>query len=63
MKTYSPVTIITENENGQLGTEEHGRMTVEGICLRCDELSNEGWEPVEIQVGESQETLPLKWWI
>jgi hypothetical protein len=59
---HEPVTIVSEDEYGRLGSEEHKRLTECQIIVKCRELSGRGWEPQEIQVGESQETLFLKWW-
>ena len=61
VKIYKPVTILTENALGQLGTEDWPQLTMGMIIGRCKELSEDGWEPVEIQVDESQDTLPVDW--
>ena len=61
-KIYSPVTILTEDDFGRIGTEEHKELTEVKIKTRCKWLSYHGWEPVEIQVNDSQYTLPIKWW-
>ena len=60
-EVYSPVTIISEDEYGRIGNEEHFALTLEEIKVRCRELSERGWEPTEIQVDESQYTLPVDW--
>ena len=60
--THKPVTIISEDEHGRLGTEEHAELTECQIITVCRDLSARGWEPYEIQVGEAQSTLHLKWW-
>jgi hypothetical protein len=63
MKTYAPVTLLTEDEYGRIGSEEHDSMTEVEIRTRCQALSDRGWEPQEIQVGEDQHTLYLEWWV
>ena len=52
-KIYKPVTIISEDEYGQLGTEEWPQMTEGMIRGRCKELSDQGWEPQEVQVDDA----------
>ena len=54
------VTIITENEYGCIGSEEWTSLTAEQIKERINMLSDKGWEVVEIQHGESQDTLILE---
>ena len=61
-RIYKPVTIVTEDEFGRVGTEEHKELTQDQIIARCRALSDRGWEPQEIQVDEAQWALPLKWW-
>ena len=62
-KTYVPVTIVSENEAGQIGIDEHeAPMTEKEIIARCKVLSDRGWEPQEIQVDDSQYTLYIAWW-
>ncbi len=53
---HSPVTIITEDIYGLTGIEEHDSMSNLEIRRRMDELEINGWEVVEVQVGESQDT-------
>ena len=61
-RIYKPVTILTEDKHGRIGSEAHDCLTQAQIISRCKWLSQQGWEPQEIQVDESQYTLPLKWW-
>jgi hypothetical protein len=58
---YKPVTILSENEHGQIGVEEWPELTKRMIAARCRELSDFGWEPIEIQVDEAQGTLTVDW--
>ena len=53
---HEPVTIITEDFDGNTGIEEHDSMSNFEIKRRMDELEDEGWGIVEVQVGESQDT-------
>lgn len=62
MQLYAPVTILSEDEYGRIGSEEHDSLTHDEIKVKCKELSARGWEPQEIQVGEAQGTLFVKWW-
>ena len=57
MKLEMPVTILSENEYGDIGTEEHENIDLEELKDRIDVLSNKGWEVIEIQHGESQATF------
>jgi len=59
---YTPVTIITEDEVGRVGSEEWPMLTELMIIARCRELSDQGWEPQEIQVDEAQSALIVNWW-
>ena len=59
---YKPVTIVTEDEYGRVGTEEWPMLSKLMIIARCRELSDQGWEPQEVQVDEAQGTLELHWW-
>lgn len=61
-KVYTDVTIICETEYGLQIGDPIPEMTYSEIADRCEELSNAGCEPMEIQVGESQESLFVKWW-
>ena len=54
------VTIITENEYGCIGYDEWTSLTAEQIKERINMLSAGGWEVVEIQHSESQDTLILE---
>jgi len=56
MQTFSPVTFLSENEDGDIGTEMHEVMTSAEIEARIAELSDLGWEVSEVQVNESQYT-------
>lgn len=60
--TYEPVTILSENETGQIGSEEWPSLTAGMIRGRIDELSGMGWEVQEIQVGEDQSSLDYDSW-
>ena len=62
-KIYAPVTIITEDELGRVGVEDWPQLTMEMIIARCRWLSDEGWEPQEVQVDEAQGTLDTQWWV
>ena len=53
---FKPVTIITEDFDGDTGIEEHESMTSEEIKVRMDELENAGYGVVEVQVNEAQDT-------
>jgi hypothetical protein len=54
---YAPVTILSEDEDGELGTELHKSLTSEQLQKRLLELQEEGWEPIEVQVDESQYSI------
>lgn len=57
-----PITILSENEIGQLGEEYHEAMTRSEVIARCKEMSAKGeWEPIEIQGGEDMHTLDINW--
>jgi hypothetical protein len=59
-KIYKPVTILSENEWGQLGSEfKDEGYDVPSLAKRVRELQDDGWEPIEIQVGESQYSIPF----
>ena len=60
---YKPVTILTEDEYGRIGSEDWPQLTMEMIIARCRVLSERGWEPQEIQVDEAQGALDVKWWV
>jgi hypothetical protein len=63
MKFPMPITILSENDTGDLGEETHECMTQAEAIARCRQLSAEGvWEPIEVQGGESMETLDIRWW-
>ena len=53
---HEPVTIITEDFDGNTGIEEHDSMSNFEIKCRMDELESAGYGIVEVQVGESQDT-------
>jgi len=55
-KVFKPVTIITEDWDGDTGIEEHESMTSEEIKVRCDQLETDGYGVVEVQVNEAQDT-------
>lgn len=57
-----PITILSENEAGEIGSEDHDAMTRAEVITRCRELSAQGWEPQEIQGGDSMATLDIRWW-
>lgn len=57
MKLEMPVTILSENEIGDIGTEEHEAIDITELLDRIDILSNMGWEVIEVQHGESQATF------
>jgi hypothetical protein len=61
-KIYKPITIISENVHGIVGTEEWDSMTVEQMKERVKELSLKGWEVHIIQVGEDQHDLDFEIW-
>lgn len=56
MKFYSPVTILSENEDGEIGIEMHNKMTDAEILARIEELEDEGWGVSEVQIDEDQHT-------
>jgi hypothetical protein len=60
--TYEPVTILSENAIGQIGSEEWPSLTAGMIRGRIDELSAMDWEVQEIQVGDGQESLSYDDW-
>jgi len=61
-KIYKPVTILTEDEYGRIGSEEWPQLTMEMIIARCQVLSERGWEPQEVQVDDAQSLLQTDWW-
>ena len=61
--TFQPVTILCENGYGEISIFSYEEKQTQGsICDLCEGLSNSGYEPVKIQVDESQETLHVAWW-
>lgn len=58
-----PITILSENEAGEIGSEDHDAMTRAEVITRCRELSAQGWEPQEIQGGDSMASLDIRWWV
>jgi hypothetical protein len=55
---FEPVTILTEDEKGQTGWEEHKKMSGKELKERIEELEKEGWAVQEVQVDESQYAIP-----
>ena len=57
MKLEMPVTILSENEDGDIGTELHKQITRNSLVHRIAELEDEGWAVIEVQHGESQSSF------
>jgi len=57
---YKLVTILSENEWGQLGTETwDAGLTKEELGEKLISLQDRGWEPIEVQVDEDQHDVPF----
>ena len=57
MKLFTPVTILSEDEYGRTGVEEWEILTERTLKARLKNLQERGWEPIEVQVGESQDAI------
>ena len=55
---YDIVTILSENEEGQIGHEEWSGITDGMLKGRIGELEKEGWAVQEVQVDEDQHAIP-----
>lgn len=59
---YKPVTILSENELGQIGSEDWTALTIGMIKARITELEARDWEVIAIQTGEALGDLPYELW-